>query len=94
MVLVFFLFLSKGLPREDSITGEGGFPFCKTERESTERVRLALRACFHLGRERLGCHGPPWSFFLPYICICIFICSDFMNDERCVQLIFFLYIPF
>ena len=23
-----FLFLSKGLPREDSITGEGGFPFC------------------------------------------------------------------
>ena len=24
----FFHFLSKGLPREDSITGEGGFPFC------------------------------------------------------------------
>ena len=24
----FFHFLSKGLPREDSITGEGGFPLC------------------------------------------------------------------
>ena len=24
----FSIFLSKGLSREDSITGEGGFPFC------------------------------------------------------------------
>ena len=32
-----FHFLSKGLSREDSITGEEGFPFCKTgERVSRE----------------------------------------------------------
>ena len=33
----FFHFLSKALSREDSIAGEGGFPFCKIERENRER---------------------------------------------------------
>ena len=33
---LFFHFLSKALSREDSITGEGGFPFCKTGREYRE----------------------------------------------------------
>ena len=35
-IFLVFHFLSKALSREDSITGEGGFPFCKTEREYRE----------------------------------------------------------
>ena len=69
-----FSFLSKGVTREDILTGEGGFFFVKLG-ESTERVRLVLRVCFHLGRERSGCRGPPWSFF-SLIYTCIFICSS------------------
>ena len=78
----FFIFCLRHY-RERVITGEWGFLFVRSG-ERTERVSATLRACFHLGRERLGCRGPPWSFFLPHTCICIFIYSDFMNDERCV----------
>ena len=61
-----FSFLSKGVPRENIVTGEGGFLFFVKLGESTERVRLVLRACFHLGRERLGCRGPsfPLSIYM------------------------------
>ena len=34
---VFFHFLSKTLSRENTVIGEGGFPFCKIERENRER---------------------------------------------------------
>ena len=33
----FFHFLSKTLSRENTVIGEGGFPFCKIERENRER---------------------------------------------------------
>ena len=41
-----FSFLSKGVSRENIITGEGDFPFFKGG-ESIERVELSLKACFH-----------------------------------------------
>ena len=79
-----FHFLSKALSREDSIAGEGGFPFCKIERENRES-EFSFKSLFSSRKRKVGVRGPPWSFFLPYIiCICIFIYSDFMNDERCV----------
>ena len=78
-----FHFLSKALSRE-SYNRRMGFSFLVKQGESTVRERLSLKVRLHLGRERLGCRRPPWSFFLPYTCICIFIYSDFMNDERCV----------
>ena len=81
--LVFFFIFCLRHYRERVITGEWGFLFVK-QGESTVRERLSLKVRLHLGRERLGCRRPPWSFFLPYTCICIFIYSDFMNDERCV----------
>ena len=74
LVFLFFHFLSKGVTRENILAGEGGSFFVKLG-ESTERVRLVLRVCFHLGRERSGCRGPPWSFF-SLIYTCIFICSS------------------
>ena len=78
-----FSFLFKGVPRENILKeGEGGFLFVKLG-ESTERVRVVLRGCFHLGRERLGCRGPPWSFFsLIYVSLFAHL-MDFVN-ERCV----------
>ena len=67
-----FNFLSKALSRENTVIGEWGFLSCKIGRESIERVSATWRACFHLGRKRLECRGPPWSSFLPCICICIY----------------------
>ena len=40
-----FSFLSKGLPRENIVTGEEGFFFKRGE--STEREKLSLKVCFH-----------------------------------------------
>ena len=40
-----FSFLSKGVPRENIITGEGDFFFFKRG-ESTEREKLSLKVCF------------------------------------------------
>ena len=75
LLFLFFSFLSKGVTRENILTGEGGSFFFVKLGESTERVRLVLRVCFHLGRERSGCRGPSRSFF-SLIYTCIFICSS------------------
>ena len=44
--LFFIFFLSKGVSRENIITGEGDFLFFERG-ESTEREKLSLKACFH-----------------------------------------------
>ena len=79
---LFFHFLSKASSREDSIAGEGGFPFCKTERENRES-EFSFESLFSSWKRKVGV---PWAsvvFLSPLdICICIFICSDSMNDEK------------
>ena len=52
-----FHFLSKGLSREDSITGEGGFPFCKTEREY-RKSEFSLESSFSSWKRKVGV---PWA---------------------------------
>ena len=77
-----FYFLSKALSREDSIAGDGGFPFCKTERENRES-EFSFESLFSSWKRKVGV---PWAsvvFLSPLdICICIDICSDLMNDEK------------
>ena len=63
LVFLFFIFCLRDC--RESYNRRGRFSFLLKPGESTERVRLALRACFHLGRERLGCRGPPWSLLSP-----------------------------
>ena len=84
--LDFLFFISvQGSAEREYCNRRGRFPFFVKLGESTERVRLVLRVCFHLKRERLGCRGPPWSFFsLIYIYVSLFAhLMDFVN-ERCV----------
>ena len=67
-----FHFLSKALSRENSITGEGGFPFCKIGREYRES-EFSFESLFSSWKRKVGV---PWAsvvFLSPlYICICIY----------------------
>ena len=69
---LFFISVQGSAEREYLKRRRERFSFFVKPGESTERVRVVLRG-FHLGGERLGCRGPPWSFFS---LICIFICSS------------------
>ena len=64
-----FIFCLRKRNEREYCNGRGGvFLFIKIE-----RVSSTLGVCFHLGRERLGYRGPPWSFFLPYMYMYLYV---------------------
>ena len=78
----FFISVQGSAEREYLKRRRRRFSFFVKPGESTERVRVVSRG-FHLGRERLGCRGPPWSFFsLIYVSLFAHL-MDLVN-ERCV----------
>ena len=67
-----FSFLSKGVTKENILTGEGGFLFVKLG-ESTERVRLVLRVLFSPWKRKVGV---PWAsvvLLFPYIYMYLYL---------------------